>query len=181
MYKRIIRHIVIPFFRILPALKCNSIKIFLLNQIGHKLDKSVVFASSAKIMGNFTAHIGKNTFIGHNTLITGGESDIYIGDNCDISSNVSLVMGSHEIDVLGSRSAGKGISKSIFIDNGVWIGYGSIVLPGITIGKKAIIGAGSVVNKDIPPYCIAAGNPCKPIKIWNSELNTFEPVTKRDV
>lgn len=176
MYRKILRHLIYPVIWFLPALKCNKIKILLLNQAGHKLGRSIVFASSAKIMGNFSAHIGDNTFIGHETLIIGGNSDIFIGQNCDISSRVNLVMGSHEIAIDTSRSAGNGYSKGITIGDGVWIGFGTTVLPGITIGKNAIIGAGSVVNKDIPAYCIAVGNPCKPIKRWNDDMKVFEPI-----
>lgn len=57
----------------------------------------------------------------------------------------------------------------IFIDDGAHIGIGSIIMPGVTIGKGAVIGAGSVVTKDIPPYCIAVGVPAKVIKIFSEE------------
>ena len=55
-------------------------------------------------------------------------------------------------------------SFPIVIEDGAWIGAGAIILPGITIGEYAVIGAGSVVTKDIPAYTIAAGNPCKLIR-----------------
>ena len=100
---------------------------------------------------------------------------ITIGSNRDISSNVIITTGTHEIDMQGQNSAGLGISKPIFIGNGVWIGIGSIILPGVRIGEKAVIGAGSVVNKDIPPFTIAVGNPCKPIKQFCFDSNKFEP------
>lgn len=159
--------LLIPIVHYLPSLRLNSLKRIIYNLAGHKLDRGVKIASSAKIIGAFTAFIGKNTFIGHETMIVGGNSDIYIGKNCDISSRVNLVMGSHEIAVESDRSAGIGFSKSIIIEDGVWIGFGATVLPGVKIGKNSIIGAGSLVNKTIPPYTIAAGNPCKIIKQYN--------------
>ena len=55
----------------------------------------------------------------------------------------------------------------VLLENGVWIGNSTIILPGVTIGEKSIIGAGSVVTKSIPPYCIAAGNPAKVIKKYD--------------
>lgn len=62
------------------------------------------------------------------------------------------------------------------IDNGAWLGANSSNLPGVTIGRKAIVGAGSVVVRDIPSYCIAVGNPCRPIKQWNQKQGVFERV-----
>jgi acetyltransferase-like isoleucine patch superfamily enzyme len=56
------------------------------------------------------------------------------------------------------------ISKEVVIEDDVWLGYNVIVLPGVTIGKGSVIGAGSVVSKDIPPYSIAIGNPARVIK-----------------
>ena len=55
-------------------------------------------------------------------------------------------------------------SKPITIEDDVWIGGGAIILPGVTIGKGSVIGTGSVVTKSIPPYSVAAGNPCRVIK-----------------
>jgi maltose O-acetyltransferase len=57
-----------------------------------------------------------------------------------------------------------GSAKPILIEENVWLGYGAIVLKGVTIGKNSIIGAGSVVTTNIPANCIAAGNPCRVIK-----------------
>lgn len=57
-----------------------------------------------------------------------------------------------------------GMPKEIIIDNNVWIGYSCIILKGVHIGKNSIIGAGSIVTKDIPENSLAAGNPCKVIK-----------------
>lgn len=162
--KKVLRFIIPFLFKLIPTLRLNGLKAVLLNIAGHDIGKKVVIASTILIKGNFNAHIGDGSFIGHETMIIGGASDIYIGANCDISSRVNLVMGSHEIDPINARSAGFGLSKSIIIEDGVWIGFGAIILPGVKIGKKSIIGAGSVVAKDIPPYSIAVGNPCKVIK-----------------
>jgi maltose O-acetyltransferase len=136
--------------------------------MGYEMDKGTVIASSAKLMGNIKIHIKKSTFIGHETMIMGGgDGDIEIGANCDISSRVNIISGTHEIDRINLRSAGKGMGKKIVIEDGVWIGFGATILPGVRIGLKAIIGAGSVVNKDIPPYSIAVGVPAKVIKTLN--------------
>ncbi|GAB4451886.1 MAG: hypothetical protein Fur0028_07420 [Bacteroidales bacterium] len=161
---KIIKHIVFFIFHLLPSLRMNKTKTFLLRFIGYKIGNHAVIASSIKIMGNINVSIGDNTFIGHNTTIIGGKAELFIGKNCDISTNVSFVMGTHEIGINSDRRAGKGYSKSIFVGDGTWIGYGVVVLPGVKIGEKSIIGAGSVVVHDIPANTIAVGNPCKAIK-----------------
>lgn len=67
-------------------------------------------------------------------------------------------------------------SKPVSIGDGCWIGEKVCILPGVTIGKKCIIGAGSVVIKSIPDYSIAAGNPAKVIKQYNFENHNWEKV-----
>lgn len=105
--------------------------------------------------------IRDNTFIGNETLITGGtNSKVQIGENCDISSRVIIATGSHVIGDI-NQAAGAGYSKDITIENGVWIGIGSIILNGVTIGRGSVIAAGSVVTSNIPAGVLAAGVPAK--------------------
>jgi len=89
---------------------------------------------------------------------------VSIGNYCDISDNVHFVTGTHEIATSGNHRAGKGYSKNIVVGDGVWIGYNSLILPGVTIGDKAIIGAGTIVHKQVPPNVVVAGNPMKLIR-----------------
>lgn len=131
--------------------------------MGHSLGQNVVLYSSVEMLGLIKVTIGKNSFVGHKTLFMGGESSIKIGENCDISSNVSLICGSHEIGTV-NRRGGKGISNDIIICDGVWIGYGSTIMGGITIGESSIIAAGSLVNKNVPKNTIYGGVPAKEIK-----------------
>ncbi|MDD5727023.1 MAG: DapH/DapD/GlmU-related protein [Victivallales bacterium] len=77
---------------------------------------------------------------------------------------VGIVCGTHEIDPEGPRSAGAGTGKDIIIEDGVWIGYGAIILPGVRIGRKAIIAAGAIVTEDVSPRTIVGGNPARKIK-----------------
>ena len=138
---------------------------FLFNLLGYNISKSVNILSSAQIYGNIRVEISDNTYIGSESIITGGDNAlVQIGKDCDISDRVSIFCGTHEINFDGLKRAGNGIGKDIKIGNGVWIGYGSLILPGITIGDGAIIAAGSVVHKDIQANTMVGGNPITVIK-----------------
>ena len=79
-------------------------------------------------------------------------------------------------DLEKGYNAQKMLKKTVHINDNVWCGDRVIVLPGVTIGEGTIIGAGSIVTRDIPPYCIAAGNPARVIKKWNKGKTVWETV-----
>lgn len=87
---------------------------------------------------------------------------ILIGNNVRIGGNCTIFDGDFHLD-----DPRVGDPKEIVIEDNVWLGYGVIVLKGVHIGANTVIGAGSVVTKDIPSNCVAAGNPCKIIKELN--------------
>jgi maltose O-acetyltransferase len=88
---------------------------------------------------------------------------VRIGDSVLFGPSVHLYAATHPTDPR-QRRAFLERAEPITIDDGAWIGGGSIVLPGITIGKNSTIGAGSVVTRDIPANVVAAGNPCRVIR-----------------
>ena len=109
--------------------------------------------------------IGAKTRI-HGTCLH-AYSSIKIGKYCLIAANCQLIDSSgHDLSFndVDNRINTKGTSNSITLEDSVWLGANVIVLPGVTIGKGSIIGAGSVVTKDIPPMVVAAGNPARVIK-----------------
>lgn len=110
----------------------------------------------------FNIHLGRN-FIGNFNLSILDEAEVKIGDNVMIGPNCSLLTIIHAM-LPGQRSLDVMQAKPIIIGNNVWIAANVTILPGITIGDDAAIGAGSVVTKSIPPRTFAAGNPCKPIR-----------------
>lgn len=150
--------------KLLPLIALPKVNVWIFRALGYDVDYSARVYSSVQIMGDIKVTIGANTFIGHEAVITGGQASIFIGANCDISDRVSIFCGTHEIDSKGARIAGKGMGEDIYIGNGVWIGYGALILPGIRIGNKAIIAAGSVVHKNVAAETIVGGNPIKVIK-----------------
>ncbi len=107
--------------------------------------------------------IGKNTSINYN-LLAMARGGITIGDHVQIAANVQLLTNNHDPYQRMVLPC-----KPIVIDDGVWIGAGATILPGVKIGKHAIIGAGAVVSKDIPDYAVAVGNPAKVIKMLDKE------------
>lgn len=112
---------------------------------------------------------GVNIHLGENLYINAGATlldvaPITIGDHVLIGPNVQLITVSHPIDNLDQRVAGWEYASPITIEDKVWIGAGAIILGGVTIGTGSVIGAGSVVTKDIPPNTVAAGNPARVIR-----------------
>lgn len=144
-----------------PESRCFKLKSYIYRKLcNFDIAHDVRLFSSFKILGVKNIIIGSNTFIGFQSLIMGGsDTCVEIGSNVDISSRVSIITGTHEIDYEGERIAGKGLGKNITIKNGAWIGFGVIIMPGVTIGEKSIVAAGSVVIKDVFPNTMVAGNP----------------------
>ena len=91
---------------------------------------------------------------------------VTIGDNVKVGACVLITdTDAHPLDYLARRTSNEGTkSAPIVIEDDVWVGAHSIILKGVTIGERSIIGAGSVVTKSIPADCVAAGNPCKIIR-----------------
>lgn len=120
--------------------------------------------SSVRIKGLHSVFVGDDTFIGDHTVFVGGaDTKVKIGKGCDISDHVHFVCGSHIIGD-SSRRAGCGTSEGIVVGDGVWIGYRSTILPGVRIGDGSIIGAGSLVNKDVPKNTVCGGSPVRIIR-----------------
>ena len=93
---------------------------------------------------------------------------VIIGNNVFIAPNVSIITEEHAMNVK-QRAEGLEYTHPVHIGDNVWICTGVIVLPGVTIGENSVIGAGSVVPKDIPPNSLAVGNPCKVIRQISQE------------
>lgn len=107
--------------------------------------------------------IGKHVFINSN-LLAMARGGITIEDDVQIAANVQLISNNHDVydrQVL--------TCKPVIIKKGAWIGAGASILPGICVGKHAIVGAASVVTHDVPDYAVAVGNPAKVIKMLDRE------------
>lgn len=123
--------------------------------------------------------------IGENVIINYGftafvANKIDIGPNCIFAANVTLVSENHGINPESDLPyhAQSLTTGPIFIGEGCWIGQNVVVLPNVNIGAKCVVGANSVVTKDIPPYSIAVGIPAKVIKQYSFESNRWETFNK---
>lgn len=110
----------------------------------------------------YNIEIGKNFYSNHNLVILDA-AKVKFGDNVFIAPNCGFYTAGHPLDV-ERRNKGLEYAKPIEVGNNVWIGGNVVVLPGVKIGDNCVIGAGSIVNKDIPSNCVAVGNPCRVIK-----------------
>ncbi len=115
-------------------------------------------------------HLGNKVYANFNLTLV-DDTHIYIGDNVMFGPNVTLCTAGHPIEPELRRQVYQ-YNFPIHIEENVWIGAGVIVLPGVTIGKNSVIGAGSVVTRDIPENVVAMGTPCRvarPISEWDRE------------
>jgi len=121
-----------------------------------------------------SVEIGRNTYGNIYVLKHNDKMKLFIGNYCSIAPNVCFILESehniHNLSTYPFRSKILGLGKEagsngdILIGDDVWIGYGSVILSGCKIGQGAIVAAGSIVTKDVPPYAIVGGNPAKIIR-----------------
>ena len=130
--------------------------------LGHIGDDSIIINQPFRCDYGKQISVGKRFFANFNFTVL-DEARVTIGDDCFIGPNVSIYTACHSTDPV-ERNTRQEWAKPVTIGNNVWIGGSVTILPGVTIGDNVTIGAGSVVTKNIPSNCVAAGNPCKVIK-----------------
>ncbi|WP_022942749.1 sugar O-acetyltransferase [Psychromonas hadalis] len=138
---------------------------------------------NAHIEPPFYCDMGSNIFLGEGGFINYGVTildiaPVTIGQYVLIAPNVVIGTVAHPVD-LSERVKPYACAEPITLGNNVWLGAGCIVLGGVTIGDRSVIGAGSIVTKDIPSDVIAVGNPCRVIKkIEHGEMPSKEQISK---
>lgn len=112
--------------------------------------------------GGHHVHLGTSVYLNANCALV-DDGQIYIGDHVMIGPNVMIATANHPINP-ELRAKGYQYTRDVHIGENVWIGGNVSIVPGVTIGKNSVIGAGSVVTRDIPENSIAVGNPCRVIR-----------------
>lgn len=157
-----------------------------INTLSYKdrMAKAIVkeFGENANIIPPFTCDYGCNVKVGNNTVINHSgvfldTNEINIGKHALIGPKSGLYGAIHPFDV-EARNEGIEKAKTINIGDGAWLGGKVIVVPGVSIGKHSVIGAGSVVTKDIPDDVVAVGNPCRVIRKI-TEDDKINPIRKK--
>ncbi len=110
----------------------------------------------------YNLYIGERVFFNFNCVVL-DVAPVHIGSRTMFGPNVQIYTATHPLDH-AERSSGVEYARPINIGEDVWVGGSAVICPGVTIGDRAVIGAGSVVTKDIPADVFAAGNPCKVIR-----------------
>jgi len=142
---------------------------FLLRLFGAKIGRGVILRPTVEITYPWKLTIGDHCWIGdHATLYTLGE--IHIGDNAVVSQHCYLAAATHDYTVPTFDM----VARKITIEPEAWLATRVFVAPGVTIGCGAVVGACSVVLKDLPPMMICAGHPAKSLR---SRVLTVEPAT----
>ena len=127
--------------------------------------------------GGKHVHFGKNVYANFNLTLV-DDTHIYVGDYTMIGPNVTIATAGHPL-LPELRRQGYQYNKSIRIGRNCWIGAGAVIVPGVHIEDNAVIGAGSIVTKDIPSDVVAVGNPCKVLReIDEAEIERLKKIEK---
>ena len=162
-------------------------------------DRSLIMWRPNTIFNEEYIAIGSETLIGPNITLSAGmvpgqkcitSPVVQIGDRCligkgsGIVGHFSIVLGNdvwtgHHVYITDQNHGYEDITRpisqqsqperAVVIGDGTWLGYGSVVLPGVTIGKHVVVGANSVVTRDLPDYCVAVGSPARVIRRYDAE------------
>lgn len=140
----------------------NEYDYSILKNLFHSMGENVYIESNFYCEFGFNITMGSNVYLNHDMVILDC-NEVTIGNDVYVGPKVGLYCANHAEDPI-ERANHVVYAKPIHIGNKVWLGAGTHVLAGVSIGENTIIGAGSVVTKNIPANVVAAGNPCKVIR-----------------
>ncbi len=131
----------------------------LLTDLFSRFGEETVLMPTLRCDYGFNIAIGVRTFVNYDCILLDCNR-ITIGDEVQIGPGVHIYTATHPVDA-NERRSGLEYALPVSIGDGVWLGGGAIICPGVTIGENSVVGAGSVVTRDLPPNVVAVGNPCR--------------------
>lgn len=138
-----------------------------------KKGKNVTIISPFYCDYGYNIEVGDNFFANTNFVVLDG-AKVKIGNNVFIAPNVGIYTAGHPLDA-EQRNEGLEYAFPVTIEDDVWIGGYVCIMPGVTIGKGTVVGAGSVVTKDLPANSLAVGNPCRVLReITEADRNKYK-------
>jgi acetyltransferase-like isoleucine patch superfamily enzyme len=137
---------------------------------GAHIDPSAFFSDARLVSGRLEQlTVGKHCFVGRAELSV--HASLTLGRCVCINDGAKLLTASHDVSDPGWAT----LTRPILIEDHVWIATNAIILPGVTLGRGAVVGAGAVVSKDVPPWGIVAGNPARLLEKWRVEHLDYQP------
>lgn len=143
----------------------HTLRIFLLRMLKAKISWNVGLYRGFEVRGPRKLSIGAGTIVGHNALLD-ARMGLTIGNNVNISNEVMIWSLHHDYNSPDFAETG----QPVIIEDYVWLCSRAIILPGVTIGKGAVVAAGAVVTRNVQPYTVVGGVPAKPIAKRNENL-----------
>ncbi len=134
----------------------------LLGQLFARFEPGAILKPSFRCDYGFNISIGRNTFVNYDCVFLDCNR-ITLGDDVQVGPSVQIYTATHPTDPEIRRS-GLESALPVWVRDNVWIGGGAILCPGVTIGENTVVGAGSVVTRDLPAGVVAVGNPCRVIR-----------------
>jgi maltose O-acetyltransferase len=145
----------------------DALRLELLTALLGRLGAGAVVKPGLRCDYGYNISIGAGTFINYDCVLLDCNR-ITIGEEVQIAPGVHVYTATHPLDA-ATRRAGLEYALPVTIGDGVWLGGGAIVCPGLSIGENTVVGAGSVVTRSLPAGVLAAGNPCRVIRAVESD------------
>jgi acetyltransferase-like isoleucine patch superfamily enzyme len=146
----------------LPPFTMRIVRTAMLRWVGADLSERVGVVGAVTLLGmrgcQRRLHVGSGTIISHGAVF-GLDARITLGENVSVGPYAVLHTGTHALGPASCRMSRKTVAKPITVENGVWIGMGAMILPGVRLGRGCVVSAGAVVKDDVAPNTLVAGNP----------------------
>lgn len=154
---------------VIPGHIGEAVRSRILKKYFKRCGRNLKLADHVTIQNPNLLSLGNDVIIVKNVFINAG-GGVDIGDNCGIGPYSKIWSVNHVFESLDVRIWDQGWTRApVNIENDVWIGAGAIILPGVTIGKHSVIGAGSVIPKSVPPFSVVVGNPGRIVGTRNKD------------